>query len=451
MLFENKDVAVIDLTHGGIPLARHIARQARSVTGIDIYGTVGGDILSGLEKDGIKTADTINTDIDLIVAPVHLNPVLMPDSGDCADCTVITHHRAVGELISGIPNGSLVRKIVEITGTGAKTSTATLLADMASRSMSVLSHTTRGVEHWQKGVPIKVHHGLSIAPGSILEALEHAADINPDLYIFEVSLGGTGAAELGIITSLDNEYTIAGGSSTSTRAKMQMVDYAKHGSTLLVNASVGQIDPPDDVKIITFSDTPGKGDVYMNDPHTGIRTINCESLNCGTIRFMPGSGYDPSSYSTAMVCAAAAACILNVGQGNVESTLLDFQGVHGRMRQVEWAGRKMVDNSNSGMNINSVGHALEYARNIAKTGNRLVLALGEEAKQVCEGLDPGDVSTFTIEHGTDVDDIILVGERMEGISGNNIHHADSLDHAIEIAESLTKENDIIISCVKCFR
>jgi hypothetical protein len=111
----------------------------------------------------------------------------------------------------------------------------------------------------------------------------------------------------------------------------------------------------------------------------------------------------------------------------------------------------MVDNSNSGMNINSVGHALEYAKNIAKTGNRLVLALGEEAKQVCEGLDPGDVSTFTIEHGSDVDDIILVGERMEGISGNNIHHADSLDCAIEMAESLTKENDIIISCIKCFR
>lgn len=448
MLFENKDVAVIDLTHGGIPLTRHIARQARSVTGIDIYGTVGSDILSGLEKDSIKIADKIDTDIDLIVAPVHLNPALMPDIGDCS---VITHHRATGELISGTPDGSLDRRIVEITGTCAKTSTATLLADMASRSMSVLSHTTRGVEHWQKGVPIKVHHGLSIAPGSILEALEHSADIKPDLYIFEVSLGGTGAADVGIITSLDNEYTIAGGSSTSTMAKMQMVEYAKHGSKLLLNASVGQIDPPDDVNIITFSDTPGKGDVYMSDPPAGIRTINCKSQNCGTIRFMPGSGYDPSSYSTAMVCATAAACILDVGPGNIESTLLDFQGVHGRMRQVEWAGRKMVDNSNSGMNINSVGHALEYARNIAKTGNKLVLALGEEAKQVCEGLNPEDVSTFTIEHGSDVNDIILVGERMECISGNNIHHADSLDRAIEMAESLTKENDIIISCVKCFR
>lgn len=448
MLFENKDVAVIDLTHGGIPLARHIARQARSVTGIDIYGTVDGEILSGLEKDKIKTADKINTDIDLIVAPVHLDPALMPGRGDC---TVITHHRAVGEIISGTQNGSPDRRIVEITGTGAKTSTATLLADMASCSMSVLSHTTRGVEHWQSGVPTKVHHGLSIAPGSILEALEHTADIKPDLYIFEVSLGGTGAAGLGIITSLDNEYTIAGGSSTSTRAKMQMVDYAKQGSTLLVNASIGQIDPPDDVNIVTFSNNPGKGDVYMNDLPTGIRMINCESLNNKTIRFMPGPGYDPSSYSTAMVCAAAAACILDVAPENIESTLLDFKGVHGRMRQVEWAGRKMVDNSNSGMNIKSVGHALEYALNIAKTGNRLVLALGEEAKQVCEGLDPGDVSTFTIEHGSDVDDIILVGERMEGISGNNIHHANSLDRAIEMAESLTKENDIIISCIKCFR
>jgi len=32
-----------------------------------------------------------------------------------------------------------------------------------------------------------------------------------------------------------------------------------------------------------------------------------------------------------------------------------------------------------------------------------------------------------------------------------IHHADDLRGGIEIAKSLTKEKDIILSCVKCFR
>ncbi|MCL7415940.1 MAG: coenzyme F430 synthase [ANME-2 cluster archaeon] len=451
MLFDDKDVTVLDLTHGGIPLVRHIAKRARSVTAVDVYGTIADDVLAGLERSGItiaREADNITEIItkhntDLIVAPVHLDPSHIPGAGEH---TVITHHQAVGELLSDL-NGKA--RIVEITGTGAKTSTATLLADMASRSLSVVSHTSRGVEHWVKGVPTKLHQGLSIAPGSILEALEYSTGIEADLYIFEVSLGGTGAVDVGIITSLDNEYTIANGSGTSTAAKLQMVDYARPGSTLLVNASTGLFSPPKGVDIVSFSDT-SKADVFLERSSTGIWSVHFE--NSGqTIRFTPNSGYDTKSYSTAIVCAVAAASILAVEPAKIESALLDFQGVHGRMRVVEWAGRAMVDNSNSGMNIRSVRQALDYSNNLASSYSRRVLILGEEAQQVCEGLDPTDAGTFVYERGDELDTIILVGERMHSIHGENIHTADSLNSAIEMAESLTNEDDIIISCVKCFR
>lgn len=442
MLFDDKNVAVLDLTHGGIPLAKHIAKAARSVTAIDVYGTVDNDVLAVLAEDGINIEKSVNNNTDLVVAPVHLDPALIPD---CGGCPVITHHRAVGELISG----TLDSKVVEITGTGAKTSTAALLADMTSRKMPVISHTSRGVEYWQGGVPKKLYHGLSIAPGSILDALEQSSGTRADLYIFEVSLGGTGLADVGIITSLDNEYTIAGGSGNSTEAKMQMVEYARGGSTLLVNAAVPANDPAHEVDTVTFSDTTGEGDVYLENSNSGIWTVHCGNTGDSTIRFMPNSGYDPSAYSTAIVCAAAAAGILGVDSGKIESTLRDFQGVHGRMRMVEFAGRTMVDNSNSGMNIRSVYRALEYSRNLPHS--KLVLILGEEARQVCEGLDPGDAARFVSEYGGELDNIILVGERMGDIKGDNISRAEGLNSAIEMAESLTDSNDIIISCVKCFR
>jgi UDP-N-acetylmuramyl pentapeptide synthase len=441
MLFEDQNVTVVDLTHGGIPLALNIAQFARSVTGIDIYGTVDSEVLTGLEKDGIEISKTIQSDTDLIVAPVHLDPDLLPDVNNNE---IITHHRAVGEILL---NNDMGAKVIEITGTGAKTSTAALLADMMSRQMSVISHTSRGVELWKNGIPEMVHHGLSIAPGSILEALEYTQGINPDLYIFEISLGGTGAADLGIITSLDNEYTIAGGSRSSSLAKKQIIDYAKKDSILLINSNANEIDMPNNIRSVTFSDTSNNAEfsIEISQNFWIIRNDN------QTFRFTPNTGYDPNAYTTAIVCATSAAVLMGVSPEIIESTLGEFQGVNGRMQVVKHSGRIMLDNSNSGMNPASLELALEYSRNISINNSKRVYILGEEAEQVCEGLDPEAVNTFVNKNDRELDNIILVGERMRAITGDNIQHATSLKDAIGIAESLTLENDMIISCVKCFR
>jgi UDP-N-acetylmuramyl pentapeptide synthase len=439
MLFENQDVTVVDLTHGGIPLALHIAQFARSVTCIDVYGTVDSEVLTGLEINGIEISRTIQSDTDLIVAPVHLAPDLLPESNNHE---IMTHHRAVGEILLNTDMGA---KVIEITGTGAKTSTATLLADMMSRQMSVISHTSRGVEKWQNGAPEMVHHGLSIAPGSILEALEYTRGINPDLYIFEISLGGTGAADLGIITSLDNEYTIAGGHRSSSEAKKQMVDYAKQGSTLLINANAGEMDLSNNIRSVTFSDTSKDAEI---DNSQNVWTISCGNQ---TFRFTPNTGYDPNAYTTAIVCATAAAALMGMSPETIELVLSEFQGVNGRMQVRKHSGRIMLDNSNSGMNPASLEHALEYSRNISENNSKRVYILGEEKEQVCEGLNPEAVNTFVRKNSRELDNIILVGERMHAITGDNIQHANNLKDAIVIAESLTLENDMIISCVKCFR
>lgn len=442
-MFDNKDVSVLDLTHGGIPLARHIAKTATSVTGIDVYGTVDPSVLYMLKKECIDTARTIPHHVDILVAPIHLDPDLMPDY---ESFDVMTHHRAAGELMT---DAHLKGKVIEITGTSAKTGTAALLADMASHGMSVISHTSRGVEHWINGVPSLLHHGLSIAPGNIMKALEFSEALNPDLYIFEISLGGTGAADLGIITTLANEYTIANGHRTSTEAKKQMIQYAKPGSTLLIDSIEDHIDAPEGVETVTFSSTSEEADVYLEQPHTDLWTIHYGDQ---TIRFRPNAGYNAHAYTTAILCAAAAATVLKLDPASIESTLLDFQGVHGRMRLVEWADRTIVDNSNSGMNPRAAREALDYANKIAsENDSRLLFIIGEEAKQVCEGLDPEEVSTFIKDHGSELDSIILVGERMHAIQGDNIHYASGLNTAIEMAEALTEEQDIIISCVKCFR
>ena len=104
--------------------------------------------------------------------------------------TVLSHHEAVGKILQADPRLSEI-KIVEITGVKAKTSTASLLADMLSRSFEVVLHTSRGLEAWKEGIPFLIHRGLSITPGSILTAVEKSleAGIRPEFFIFEISIG----------------------------------------------------------------------------------------------------------------------------------------------------------------------------------------------------------------------------------------------------------------------
>ena len=72
-----KKFAVLDLTHGGIPIAKGLAAAGNEVSGIDVYGTVKPEMLLELEeKYGIHCSKTPlpASGFDLIVAPVHLDP-----------------------------------------------------------------------------------------------------------------------------------------------------------------------------------------------------------------------------------------------------------------------------------------------------------------------------------------------------------------------------------------
>lgn len=50
---EIKNIAVLDMTHGGIHIARKLKEQGFNVTGVDIYRTLSSEQCSALEMDGI--------------------------------------------------------------------------------------------------------------------------------------------------------------------------------------------------------------------------------------------------------------------------------------------------------------------------------------------------------------------------------------------------------------
>ncbi len=517
-----KNLAVLDLTHGGIPIAKSLAAAGIEVTGIDVYGTVELDMLVELEeKYGIRCSKTPLpvSEFDLLVAPVHLDsayPMLI--EAGAQGKRVLSHHIIVGEILNGDSRLSGI-KTIEVTGVKAKTSTASLLADMLSRRFEVVLHTSRGLEYWKAGVPSLIHRGLSITPGSILVAVEKVfeAGFSPDFFIFEISIGGTGTADFGILTTLSPDYGIASNTALASEAKLQLVRHAKAGSTLLINAGAekaleaAKVSP---AKVLTFKDpfhtefseiadkvadfmletecksaalsapselsmspelpdssmSPDLSDSSMSAGRSdssiqaGLPEFQASPTSSGSgIRFIHRGkeifsaslrpGYNISAYRTAFIASSVAAIELGIEHEAVISVIEGFRGLSGRMQESEMNGISLIDNSNSGMDILSAEKALEYALLMRKDEKKegIILVLGEEASQVCEGLPPESVQGFVEKYGTKCRQIILVGERMKAVAGKNVFYARNLPEGLLKAFEFAESDDIILSSVKCFR
>ncbi|MFY1111540.1 MAG: coenzyme F430 synthase [Methanosarcinaceae archaeon] len=471
MDLDRKKIAVLDLTHGGIPISIKLAELGAEVSAVDVYNTVDPVTLSELEdKYGIRTSREplpVGT-FDLLAAPVHLDPAYpMLAEARKTKKPVLSHHRIVGLVLAKDPRlaGTLT---IEITGVKAKTSTASLLADMLSRKSQVVLHTSRGLEAWKGGVPSEIRKGLSITPGSILSAVDRTfeAGLRPDYFIFEISIGGTGNADLGILTTLTPDYGIANNSSLAGEAKLQLVRTARSGSILVLNATVEKAivsagdKIPEEVKIITFRDPflPESGesadsvpaDFVLESEESNIHCL-CQSRELFNARLQPG--YNSSAYRTAFVAASAAALELGVESRTVVEAIEEFGGLAGRMQEKELEGIALIDNSNSGMDIRSAEKALEYAllKKKDERKQKIFIVLGEEAAQVCEGLPPEAVQVFVEKYGKKFEHIVLVGERMRDIKAGNVAYAASLPEGLSEASKLAGKADIIISSVKCFR
>jgi UDP-N-acetylmuramyl pentapeptide synthase len=421
-----------------------------------VYRKLGHELLNELERDGIQTSrESLKaSDFDFIVAPVHLDtnyPMLLDAAAN--NIPILSHHQAVGQILSGYDLKN--KTIIELTGTKAKTSTAILLADILSKGKKVVSHTSRGLEDWSTRTMIK--KGLSITPASILTALDavHDAGIEFNVFISEISLGGTGFSDIGIITTVANDYKIANNTKLASDAKRRMILDARTGSILVINNDALRFFGAcrRDITVISCTDSVNAtcNVYYENLDSKGATLAYFHGKEHGKIHIREAADYDITSYKTAFVCATAAALALHIDHLVIERTLLEFKGAEGRMKKKSLDGRILIDNSNSGMDIRTAEKALEYSKNM---GERIVMILGEQAKEVCEGLDPAGVERFIHKHINELAALILVGERMEQFIENDpkkIHHVNDLPGGIELARSLTKEKDIILSCVKCFR
>ncbi len=437
MEFSGKKVAVLDTVHGGETICHELQRTGVDAVAIDIYR-------------GTPVAAVIDR-YDVVVAPIHAQSPLLTRAATNG-IPILTHHEVVGQLAQQSP---ILKEalVFEITGVKAKTTTATLL-QQAFNGKSLVSLTSRGFEARERGEYITKKR-LSITPASVLVALDVIDEfgLSPEVCIFETSLGGTGVGDVNILTTLSPEYTIAQGTRTSTDAKLQMISNAKAGSCLIAPSAAITVAHAPLTFVNTIGDTKASVRYVTNDAREvrikfdALRRMHGDEIS-GELSFKPTGRYDLVTYRNAVLCFVAAALTAHVDAAYVEHILSSFKGVSGRLTATVAQRRILIDNSNSGLDETAIKRATEFGLTFKRPGHKAVLIIGEEAKNICDGMKPDAVASAASNEA--FEDIVIVGGRM-CVSRAHVTYRDDLESALTTAIALTRERDVIVSCVKMWR
>ncbi len=414
---------VLDINHGGLLLAERLQSLGYDAFAVDVYGTKKA-------PDAcvpVLTPDEV-ADFDTLAAPVHMPSTSLLQRAHAERKPVLTHHELTGFIVRR--KGLLTGKCIEVTGTYGKTTACSILARMFPRE-DVLLHTSRGL--YYNG---EILARLSITPANIIRALELAAEkgLAPTLSIFEVSLGLCGIGDWSVITTLDRDYPIAGGSKRASEAKLQALRRLKDESTLVCEHTIRAECPGK----LTF----GRGGDVSYAPDGRIRYRMPDGAN-DRMRLHFSGGFDRASYRGPALCATAVALSMGEKPEKIADAFEGFEGIEGRMKFSTLHGRVLLDNSNSGLSIRGIERALEA---VEEDEGWKVLVVGEEAYNVCDGLDPAKV--IALLEDARADEIVLVGDRLR-LEGHA--HAAGLDAGLEMALERTSAGDTIISCVKTWR
>lgn len=490
-------IAVFDINHGGLSIAKQLLKHGVNVAVFDVYGKISEEELKKEENEyGFKVSahlSDLDESFDIVCLPVHLNPEnsFFKKAVELGLPTV-THHEMVGRILRSDPK-IVDRYLIEITGVRGKTSTAVLLAQMLSYKNRVLLHTSEGMTFWDNGSFERIEPGISISPAYIPELADLAFERKymPDTLIFEVSLGFTGAQDIGILTEAQPDYLIAGGTLSSTDAKTKMISRSKENSLFVVDyddLEMIQNYIREDQELVVFDESGSAveestpTDVYLNiaTGPDGEPVADIESSRTGIFfRAELNAGYDISSYKIAMVASVATALELDIPEQQIAETISGFEGVKGRMREYIENSCLILDNSNSGLTVETAETAIrymiekyldkkspDYDANISRD---ITLVIGEEEKTVCEGLEPHDVEELIVNYKDYIKNLILVGERMKQFIRDcpkegeealekqerdifcGALYADTFREGLRQALEVSEEDDIVIAAVKCFR
>lgn len=432
---ETANNLVIDLTHGGVKIAISLSKKGKKVYAHDIYNTlktIDKEMLDVYDVELIDLTDLKNLTGDLkVIYPIHLplsheeirkyNPDL--------NYEFITHHQAVKEILDGW--GEDILK-VEITGVKGKTSSVFMLKEILIDENPLILSSLGSIIYEDKKEKI-LKKNISITPANIKETIDLAyKSANPickiangtvesenirkyNSAIFETSLGACGIGDVGLLTNIAENYSIAQNRSDAATAKKLIFNC---GIVVCEKESFDMYysDMPSD-KVNTFSVADKNANLYLEDvscsldetwikiKFNNLKTIDENSIE-GTLEVRT---FAPGMHLVSNVLGVITTALsLEIDCEKIINGLENYKGLEGRSNKKTIGNSIIIEEINPGINTK----AIEESINMIKDFENYYIAIGGDYGITCEEIDEDKVSSFLDDNDFN---LILTGDVGKGI------------------------------------
>ena len=427
---------VIDLTHGGVKIAISLAKKGRNVLAYDIYSTLKGideKMLAVYDVELIQLEDLADFKGKMnVIYPIHLpltHEEIISYNPDL-NYTFQTHHEIIGELLNDW--GSDIPK-VEITGVKGKTSSVFMLKEiLIDRNPLILSSLGSLIYENEKEIILK--RNISITPANIKETIDLAYKIaNPvcqiaegvvksenlrkyDSAIFESSLGVSGIGDVGVLLNIAEDYPIARGRSSASKAKRQV--FRCKTVVCEKEAFDRYYQNVDHNNVNTFSLTDSNATLYPENVIYSLDETEIEIIynNVKTVNGNEVSGkmnlkaFAPGRHNVSNVLGVIlTALALEIPEDKIIKGIGNYRGIPGRTNKKQIGNSIVIEEINPGINTK----AIEESINMIDDLNDYYVSIGGDYGITCEEIDEEKVSSFLDTLNCE---IILTGDVGESIS-----------------------------------
>ncbi|MHA1378823.1 MAG: coenzyme F430 synthase [Candidatus Helarchaeota archaeon] len=412
---------IVDMTHGGKILAKELKIMG-NVIGIDIYNTINADEKRDLKNKKILIKNNLSeislNNKDIVIAPVHCDPKFLSKAIE-KKIPIFTFHKIVGNLL----RSELLNKfIVEITGTRGKTTTALVLANFLSYEKDVLCLSSRGLELFKSGRSTCLNKDIEIAPPYLLKVKEYLTEF--EIAVFEISLGGTGLADIGVITNIIEDYPIANSTQVASFGKKQILELAKENSLILFNNDDENtkklVEKTKTIaRLISFGET---GEFRAKRPvinsfnksvpleinyNAFFNSIINGNMSCNIFGGLIGKGY-----FYAFLIYIGVALVLNIDKNKIVENLERFKGIKNRLEFSRINGCWILTDMNSGVSHLSIQMALDSLYPYLKLNDSKIVLVIDTVSRVCEKISEAKIQKIISDKKFLIDEVYATNSKI---------------------------------------
>ena len=351
---------------------------------------------------------------------------------------ILSHHSATKLVLSSWSEKAKKENVdcIEITGVKGKTSVAYMLKEiMLENEKDTLLLSSLGAHLFKNDLnkgeleDIVLMKNISITPANIINTIQYANNINPkdgheesfedllnyDAAIFENSLGVCGLGDVGVLTNIVENYTIARGSSNAREAKKQVFNCPM---VVIEEETLKEHYPKESEifsgRINTFSIYDSSSNVFaqsidynLNQSKIKVRyhdlkVLGNEELKNGEIiikTFAPGRHHVLNALT-----ALTVALTLGIDDEAIQKGLENFNGIEGRTHLTKMGDSIIIEEINPGINTKAIESSIGMIRNIEDYH----IIIGGRYGITCEEIDEDKLSDFLNAYMMENPDVNLI-------------------------------------------